>query len=64
MSSSCLHPVFGPLFTPYPLFEWGPQSKEVLLDLGMKCWNTEHLMHKVRGAAVKIYVAAAVEALR
>jgi hypothetical protein len=27
------------LFTPYPLFEWDPQSKEVLLDLLMKCWN-------------------------
>jgi len=23
---------------PIPLFEWGPQSKEILLNLGMKCW--------------------------
>jgi hypothetical protein len=30
----CLHPVFGPPFTPYPLFEWGPQSKEVLFNFG------------------------------
>jgi hypothetical protein len=28
---------------PYPLFEWGLQSKEVLLILGMKCWNSGHL---------------------
>jgi len=25
LKSSSLHPVFGPLFTPYPLFEWGLQ---------------------------------------
>jgi hypothetical protein len=49
LKSSCLHPVFGPLFTPYPLFEWGMQSKEVLLNLGMKT-DTQHLMHKVRGS--------------
>jgi hypothetical protein len=35
------------LFTPYPLFEWDPQSKEVLLDLLMKWAETQHLMHKV-----------------
>ncbi len=49
VKSSCLHLVFGPLFTPYPLFEWGLQSKEVLLNLGMKCWSSGHLMNKVRG---------------
>ncbi len=27
------HPVFGPAFTPYPLFQWYPQSKEILLNL-------------------------------
>jgi hypothetical protein len=27
-------------FAPYPLFEWYPQSKEILLNLGMKCWNS------------------------
>jgi hypothetical protein len=36
-------------FTPYPLFQWYPQSKEILLNLSMK-WNaeTQHLMCKVR----------------
>ncbi len=62
--SSCLHPVFGPLFTHYPLFEWGLQSKEVLLNLGMKCWNSafEVIIVVVHVEAVKIHVA--VEALR
>jgi hypothetical protein len=27
-------------FTPYPLFQWYPQSNEVLLNLSMKCWNS------------------------
>jgi hypothetical protein len=27
VKSPCLHPVFGPAFTPYPLFQWYPQSK-------------------------------------
>jgi hypothetical protein len=34
--SQCLHRVFGPPFTPYPL-KWDPQSNEILLNLGMKC---------------------------
>jgi hypothetical protein len=34
--SSCLHPVFGPPFTPYPLFPWYLQSNENLLNLSMK----------------------------
>ncbi len=34
--SPCLHPVFGPAFTPYPLVQWYPQSKEILLNLSMK----------------------------
>ncbi len=38
--SPCLHPVFGPPFIPHPLFEWGRQSKKLLLNLGMKCWNS------------------------
>jgi hypothetical protein len=25
-------------FTPYPLFQWYLQSKEILLNLKMKCW--------------------------
>ncbi len=66
--------IFGPAFTPYPLFQ---QSKDILLNLSMKCCNsgrsaeTQHLMHKVwrliivgvKVRVVKIYVAA-VEALR
>jgi len=40
LKSSCLHPLFGPLFTPYPLFEWDPQCMEVLLNLGMKSWKS------------------------
>jgi hypothetical protein len=38
------HPIFilslGLLFDPYPLFQWYPQSKEILLNLCMKCWNS------------------------
>jgi hypothetical protein len=37
---TCLHPVFGPPFTPYPLFQWYPQSKDILLNLSMKCSNS------------------------
>jgi hypothetical protein len=44
-------------FTPYPLFL---QSKEIWLNLNMKCWNSEFNAHV---GAVKIYVAA-VEAFR
>jgi hypothetical protein len=40
LKSSCLHLIFGSFFTPYPLFQWGLQSKEVLLNLGSKCWNS------------------------
>jgi hypothetical protein len=66
VNSPCLYHVFGPALTPYPLFQWYLQSKEILL-------KTQHLMHKVlrltitivvvQVEAVKIYVAA-VEALR
>jgi hypothetical protein len=24
----------------YPLFQWYPQSNEILLNLSMKCWNS------------------------
>jgi hypothetical protein len=33
LSSPCLSP-------PYPLFQWYPQSNEILLNLSMKCWNS------------------------
>ncbi len=54
-----------------PLFEWYPQSKEVLLNLSMKCWNSAFnaqgsrvMIVVVQVRAVKIYVAPALEALR
>jgi hypothetical protein len=34
------HPVFRPPFTPYPLFQWYPQSKDILINLSMKCCNS------------------------
>jgi hypothetical protein len=37
VKSPCLHPIFWPAFTPYPLFQWYVQSKEILLNLSMKC---------------------------
>jgi len=36
--SPCLRPVFGPGFTPYPLFQWYPQSKEILLAMS-QIWD-------------------------
>jgi hypothetical protein len=35
--SPCLHLVFGPPFSPYPFFQWYPQSNEILLNLSVKC---------------------------
>ncbi len=70
LKSPCLHPVFGPVFTPYPLFQWYLQSKDILLNLKMKCWNSAFnaqgsrlIIVVVHVGAVKIYVAA-VEVLR
>jgi hypothetical protein len=58
------------LSPPYPLFRWYRQSKENLLNLGMKCWNSAFnaqgsrlIIVVVQVRAVKIYVAA-VQALR
>ncbi len=52
-------------FTPHPLFQWYLQSNEILLNLGVKCWNSAFNVHRsrviivvVQGGAVKIYVAA------
>jgi nicotinamide riboside transporter PnuC len=57
-------------FTTYPLFEWYPQIKEILLYLSMKRWNrafnakgSRLIIVVVQVGAVKIYVAA-VKALR
>jgi hypothetical protein len=64
-------PPISSAFGPYPLFQWYPQSNEILLNLGMKCWNSalnaqgsrQLIIVVVQVGAVKIYVAA-VEALR
>ncbi len=52
-------------FNPYPLFEWGPQSSEIFLNLGMKYWNSTFnaqdsraIIIIVQVVAVKIYVAS------
>ncbi len=52
-------------FTPHPLFEWYPQSNEIILNLSMKCWNSAFnaqrlrvIIINVQVGAVKIYVAA------
>ncbi len=57
-------------FTPYPLFEWYPQSNEILLNLSMKCRNSAFnapglrvIIVPVHVGALKKYVAV-VEALR
>ncbi len=57
-------------FTAYPLFQWSPQSKEILLNLSMKHWNSAFnaqgsilIIVIAQVGAVKIYVAT-VEALR
>jgi len=57
-------------FTPYPFFQWYLRSKEILLNLSLKCQNSGFnaqgsrvIMVVVQVGAVKIYVAA-VEALR
>jgi hypothetical protein len=55
---------FGLLFTPYPFFQWYLQSKEILLNLSMKCTpfnaqgSSRVIIVVVQVAAVKIYVAA------
>jgi hypothetical protein len=70
VKSPCLHPEFGPAFTPYPFFQWYLQSNEILLNLSMKCWNSAFngqgsrvILVVVQVGGVKIHVAA-VEALR
>jgi len=66
LKSSCLHPVFGPLFTAYPLsLSEIRKVKEVSLNLGMKSRNSAFnaqgsrvIIAIVHVGAVKIYVAA------
>jgi hypothetical protein len=61
---------FSNSFHPYPLFQWYPQSNDILLNLSMKCSNSAFnargsrlMIVVVQLEAEKIYVAAA-EALR
>jgi hypothetical protein len=61
LSSLCLWACFHPS----PLFQQYPQSKENLLNLSMKCWNSAFnaqgsrvIIVTVQVRAVKIYVAA------
>jgi hypothetical protein len=56
--------VFKPPFTPNPLFQCYLQSKEILLNLSMKCWNLAYnaqglkvIIVVVQVGVVKIYVA-------
>jgi len=59
-------PCFWASFHPSILsFEWGPQCKEILLNLGMKCWNSAFnlqgprlIIVVVQVGAMKIYVEA------
>jgi hypothetical protein len=37
VKSPSVSPPISSAFTPYPFFQWYPQSKEILLNLGMKC---------------------------
>jgi hypothetical protein len=53
-----------------PLFQWYLQSKEILLNLIMKCWNSAFhaqglrlIIVVVQVRAVKIYVVVAVAEL-
>jgi hypothetical protein len=67
LSSPCL----WASLTTYPsLFQWYPQSKDILINLSMKCWysafnaqGSRLIIVVVQLGAVTIYVAA-VEALR
>ncbi len=36
VKSTCFHALFGPAFTPYPLFQWYLQNNETLLNLSLK----------------------------
>jgi hypothetical protein len=70
VKSPSVSPTISSAFAPYQVYEWYPQSKEILLNLGMKCWNTASnaqgsrvILVVLQVGALKIYVAA-VEALR
>jgi hypothetical protein len=67
--SPSLYTVFGRPLTPKSLFQGYSQSKEILLNLGMKCWNSAFnlqgsrvIIAVVQVGAVKTY-ATSVETL-
>ncbi len=55
--SPCLHLIFGPPFTPYPLFQWC-FCKEILLNLSMKCRNSAFNAQGPRVIIVVVQVGA------
>jgi hypothetical protein len=62
--SPSVSPSISSAFTPYRLFQCYLQSKEILLNLGMKCWNSAFnaqglrlIIVVVQVGAVEIYVA-------
>ncbi len=66
VKSSSLSQV-SPLLSPhYPLFQWYPQSNEILLNLSTKCWNSAFnalgsfrvIIVVIQVGAVKIYVGS------
>jgi hypothetical protein len=70
VTSPSLSPPIPSAFTRYCLFEWYPQSKEILSNLSMKFWysafnaqGSRVTIVVVQVGAVKIYVAA-VETVR
>ncbi len=65
VKSPSVSPRISSAFAPYPLFQSYLQSKEILLNLSVKCWNSAFNAHRsrviivvVQGGAEKIYVAA------
>jgi len=56
--------VKSPTISP-PIFPWYPQSKEILLNVGMKCWNSAFNAQGLRVIIVVVHIGLAeVQALR
>ncbi len=45
-------------FGPYPLFQWYPQNKEILLNLGMKRRNSAYNAQESRAILIVVQVKA------
>jgi hypothetical protein len=60
LKSPSFHPVFGPAFTPYPLFQFSSvcKVKKFLLNLSMKCWNSAFNTQGLRIIIVVVHVGA------